>query len=186
MTADGAQYLTDRGIGKEVANYFRIGMVANPLPGDDLYRGRLSIPYLTPSGVVGVKYRAIDNTEPRYLTSSGATMKRLYNTSVLLDPHLTVYLCEGEIDTITASMCGLPAVGVPGVDTWEKKNYRAFRNRRVIILADGDDKGQGLQFAETVMANVDNCGIILFDGTDVNKFYVDYGKDALLEKVGVR
>lgn len=185
MNTAGVQYLTDRGIGKQTALYFQIGMVVDPLPGDDLFRGRLSIPYISPSGVVAVKYRALDNSEPKYLTSSGATMKRLYNTRVLLDPHLTVYLCEGELDTITAAQAGLPAVGIPGINQWEKRFARAFRNRRVVVLADGDDSGQGLGFAEKVMADVDSCGIVLFDGTDVNKFFVDYGKDKLLEKVGV-
>lgn len=158
--------------------------MGNPLPGDDLFKDRLAIPYLTPSGTVAMKFRSIDDTEPRFLTFTGTSMKRLYNTSVLLEPHLTVYLCEGEPDTWTAHLCGLPCVGVPGVNNWDKRNARIFRNRRVIVLADGDDSGQGKEFAERVLADIDDGGIILFEGQDVNSYYLEHRREGLLKRVG--
>jgi DNA primase len=181
MTKEAAQYLLGRGITKEVAASFRIGWTAD----DSTFPHRLSIPYLTPSGVVAMKFRAIDSSEPRFLTYTGTTMKRIYNSSVLSKPLTTVYLCEGEFDTITAQMCGLPAIGIPGVKQWKRTFSRALRNRRTVILADGDDSGEGRDFAETVAHDCEHAEIIIFEDMDVNSFYLKYGEEKLLKKVGV-
>jgi 5S rRNA maturation endonuclease (ribonuclease M5) len=77
----------------------------------------------------------------------------------------------------------LPVIGVPGVDSWVPLFARALRNRRVVVLADGDDNGQGKNFAARVSTDVDECATILFDGTDVNKYRMDFGLDALREKI---
>jgi len=186
MTAEAAAYLLGRGITKEAAEFFRIGFVASPLPGDDMYAGRLAIPYCTPSGVVAMKFRSLGGEKDnRFITFTGTTMKRLYNPGVLVKPHLTIYLCEGEIDTITAWMCGLPALGIPGVKQWRRTFSRALRNRRVVVLADGDDNGEGERFADTISGDVDDCGVILLTDEDVNSYFMKHGKDGLRERVGL-
>lgn len=180
----GEEYLLqERGLTKSVLDYFQIGFVAKPLKEDDLYINRISIPFRTVSGVVAMQFRAVGPSDKRFL-NRGQT-KRLFNPSVLLYPHRTVYLCEGPIDTMTVAMLGLPAVGVPGVTQWSPVFARAFRNRRVVVLADGDDTGQGQQLAERVSTDVEECGIILFEGEDVNSYWVKHGADAMKEKLGI-
>lgn len=186
MTTEAAAYLLGRGITKEAAEFFRIGFVRDPLPGDDMYTNRIVIPYLTPSGVVAMKFRALGGDKAdRFLTFTGTTMKRIYNPGVLVKPHLTIYICEGEIDTITAWMCGLPALGIPGVMQWRRTFARALRNRRVVVLADGDDNGEGEKFANTISGDVDDCGVVLLTGEDVNSYFIKHGRAGLRERVGV-
>lgn len=176
--------------------YFRLGYVgSDPSPGHEFMEHRLSIPYITPTGIVQIRFRAIPEdgvpgnpeVSPKMLSvANSGTM--LYNTRDLLDSNPTVAICEGEPDTWSARMLGIPAVGIPGAKAWEKiKNVRrAFRFRKVIILADNDDKGEGLELAQTIQADIRNARIILMpEGHDVNSFVRDNGLDALKEKIGI-
>jgi DNA primase len=184
------KYLLNRGITNEAMTYFRLGYVgSDPSPGHEFMERRLSIPYITPTGIVQIRFRAIPEdgipgnpeVSPKMLSvANSGTM--LYNTRDLLDSNPTVAICEGEPDTWSARMLGIPAVGIPGAKAWEKiKNVRrAFRFRKVIILADNDDKGEGLELAQTIQADIRNARIILMpEGHDVNSFVRDNGLDAL-------
>lgn len=182
----GEEYLVDqRGLSIETLRSFRIGFVHDPVLGDDLYRGMVSFPFITPSGIVCIQYRAVGTPgKGKRFLSRGST-KRLFNVSTLAKPHRKIYLTEGLVDTLTVAQLGLPVVGAPGVENWESWFGRVFRNRRVVALADGDDKhGQGENFARRVSTDVEDCAIVLFESTDVNKFYMDNGDDALLQKIG--
>jgi DNA primase len=180
----GEKYLVEeRGLSLETIRYCRLGFVETPEPGDDMFRNRISIPFITPSGVVAIQYRAIDDSEKRFL-NHGST-KRIWNTRTLVSPVRTVYMTEGLIDGATIHQLGLPVVGMPGVKSWDKLFARAFRNRRVIVCVDGDDNGQSERFASEVLTSIEDGGTILFEGTDVNQFYIDHGPEALRQKLGV-
>ena len=71
LTPQAVSYLRGRGITKEAASLFRLGSVVEPSAGHEHAIGRLSIPYITPAGVVGIKFRAIDDTTPKYLWPTG-------------------------------------------------------------------------------------------------------------------
>ncbi len=175
--------MEERGLSKDTLQTFRLGFCQTPETGDDIYRGRISIPFVTKSGVVAIQFRSIAGDKKGRFLMRGSN-KRIYNPSVLLQPHRKVYLCEGPTDTMTVAQLGLPAIGIAGVDNWLPVFARALRNRRVVVLADGDDGGAGKDFARRVLTDVDESGTILFEGTDVNQFFLDYGRDALLEKIG--
>src|SRR5579863_4946438 len=75
-----APYLVARGFTEAVARSFRFGGVPDePLPGDETFRLRLSIPYLTPAGVVSLRFRCIDSHNcdemghPKYLGYPGSS-----------------------------------------------------------------------------------------------------------------
>lgn len=190
------KYLLNRGITKEAMTYFRLGFVGSaPFPGHEFKENRLAIPYITPSGIVQIRFRAIpedgvpgnpeDSPKMLSLANSGTMM---YNTRDLLMNNPLVAICEGELDTIVAHMAGVPAVGIPGSKAWEKiRNIkRAFRFRRVVILADNDDKGDGKKLAEAVQADIKSARIILMpEGHDVNSFVQEAGLDALRKKIGI-
>lgn len=181
------EYLIDtRGLTGEVIEQFQLGFVGEPHPGDDIFKGRISIPFLTKTGPVAAQYRNTGNHEPRFL-SRGSTA-RPFNVSVLLHPHRRVYICEGMVDTMTVATLGAPAVGFPGVDTWGSSPVfpRAFRNRKVVVLAQGDDDGQSMTFANKILRDVEDCDVILFEGEDVNSFYIKYGHQKLREKIGLK
>lgn len=176
-------YLLDRGISNETQTHFRLGAVESPSNHDhDQYNGRLAIPYVTPSGVVGMRFRVVPPTESdrKYLGIAGQPAKRLFNTRALNTTE-RVFICEGEIDTMTAHQAGLHAVGVAGVKNWNKDWWRIFRNRRVTVLADNDDAGQGVAFAEEIIASLRDADYVKMPtGHDVNSLVTSEGQDALL------
>ena len=180
-----APYLKARGFSHEAATTFRLGYVSGEHAGDSDYTGRLAIPYLTPAGVVDIRYRSLTPDGPKYLSRPGAKTK-LFNVKDLLIESPTLYVTEGEADCITASaMCGLPTVGVPGANNWANhfKLLMADYNR-VIVMCDGDEAGR--QFGKTVCKEVDTAvAVSMPSGMDVNDVYVSAGREAVIEMVMV-
>jgi DNA primase len=175
-----AEYLSGRGITKEVATTFRLGYETN----DSEYQNRLSIPYLTPAGVVDIRYRGLPPLDgPKYLSRPGAATK-LFNVKDLLIDSPVLYVCEGEIDTITASaLCGMPTVGVPGANNWQA-HFKLLMSdyHRVIVLCDGDEAGR--QFGKTVCKEVDSAvAVTMPAGMDINDLYIQGGREAVLKQV---
>ena len=64
-------YLRTRGLSVEEAKMFHLGVVDNPLPGHEGYKGKLVIPYITPSGVVDIRFRSIHGEDPKYIGLQG-------------------------------------------------------------------------------------------------------------------
>ena len=179
------EYLLSRGITDQVAHTYRLGFVTGDNPGDNDYSHRLSIPYLTPAGPVDIRYRAIGEQSPKYLSRPGAATK-LFNVKDLLIRSTVLFLCEGESDTITASgLCGLPTVGVPGANSWQS-HFKLLMSdyARVVVLCDGDEAGR--QFGKTVCKEVDSAiAVSMPSGMDVNDVYMSGGRDAVRQQVGV-
>lgn len=182
-------YLLKRGITSEAQNYFRLGYVQDPLEGHENYKGRISFPYVTPGGVTGIRFRAVGDPEGRskFLSLPG-DIPRLYNTQSLVS-HMDVYICEGQTDVIACWIAGLPAVGLPGAMTWKKEAHvfsRIFTNRHVSVLADNDDEGAGMDFANDIYRTLGGCRIVLMPkGHDVSSYLLQYGEEALRAKVEV-
>jgi hypothetical protein len=191
----GEDYLGNRGLGwpsiKEKMSRFALGFVADPLPGHEMFKGFLAVPYLRwskdhPWAVVSVRFRCIQDHDHKghgkYMTAPG-DRPRLFNTLALLKDSPKIAITEGEIDAITAHVSGLPAVGVPGAQAWQphfREPFLGYRN--VFVLADGDDAG--MVFANTVAASLPNAKIIpMPPGEDVNSLVAAKGKDALLERI---
>jgi hypothetical protein len=189
------EYLRQRGLGwpslKEPMARFQLGFVADPLPGHEQYKGFLAIPYLRWSAdkawsVVSIRFRCVEDHEHehhgKYMTVAG-DRPRLYNTLALLKPSPIIAITEGEIDAMTAQVCGIPAVGLPGVQSWQEHFREPFLGYRdVFVLADGDDAG--LKFGNAVAGTLPNAKLIPMPaGQDVNSFVGKYGKEALTERV---
>lgn len=184
--AVAGDYLTARGITPEVAHGFRLGVVVDPLPGDEDYAGRLAVPYLTPAGVVDIRYRALhEGQSPKYL-SRPAAQTRMFNVQALLTDSDVIAVCEGEIDTIIMhALVGVPAVGIPGANNF-KDHYRLLLEDfdRVIVMCDGDQAGR--EFGKKLASECDNATVVhLPDGSDVNDFYLSDGPDAIRRRAGL-
>ncbi|MFI8237629.1 toprim domain-containing protein [Streptomyces sp. NPDC085866] len=180
-------YLKKRGLSEDNAAFYRLGYVESPLPGHETARGMLSVPYLTRSGVVTVRFRRLgDGDGPKYRSVPGDP-PRIYNANALLIPSDHVAICEGEFDAIAATLAGIPAVGIAGVSAWKSYFARAFKGyRAVFILADQDDKGQGMEFAEKVAEQIKNARISPMPaGHDVNSYVLANGPEALLAQLEI-
>ena len=180
-----ADYLNQRGITREAALSARLGVVSQPEIGHEAYIGRLAIPYITKTGVVDIRFRALNPAvEPKYMGMAGAVTK-LYNVKDIERAGDWIAVCEGELDTLTLSKCvGIPAVGVPGANSWKAHYSRILADfERIYVFADGDNPG--LEFARGLARELPVTVVQLPDGEDVNSFYVKHGKEALLEKAGL-
>lgn len=178
-----ATYLKGRGLwGADLLATFRLGVVADPAPGHEQYVGRLAIPYITPSGVVNIRFRSLDDSGPKYLSLPGAPIN-LYNVEALHGPGATALVCEGELDAVAATGAGQVAVGVPGASAWHPRFGRLLQDyERVVVVADGDDAGKAL--ASAVTRDLEYAEVRLMpDGHDVNSFILENGPDAFAEWV---
>lgn len=180
------EYLARRGLSLEDAQRAMLGLVVEPLPGHDAYVGRLSIPYVTSTGVVDIRFRAIGPQEPKYMGLPG-NQTRLYNVNAILTADNDIAVCEGEIDTITLHYkVGVNAVGIPGVNNW-KNHYRKLLQdfETVVVFADGDQPGQ--DFAKKLSREVPGVLVInMPEGEDVNSMYIKHGQQWFKDKIGAR
>ena len=188
-------YSASRGLAVDVADTYGWGIVPWSEPREEI-RGRLAIPYLTPAGPLGFKFRCIDplhgdhkNEEsgrcPKYIGDPGFHPP-LYNSGSLLEDSTIAFICEGEIDAVTVhSATGFPAVGVPGVSQWKHTDNqfwpRCFSTfERVIVPADGDKPGHEL--AKTIAKDIDTTSVVYLPaGTDCNEYIRDHGVEAFLK-----
>jgi len=92
LTPRAASYLEARGISQEVSRTFLLGSVVEPSAGHELAEGMLSIPYRTPAGVVGIKFRRLDEGTPKYLWPTGQKIG-LFNVNDLHKQSDTIAIC---------------------------------------------------------------------------------------------
>lgn len=187
------EHLRERGLDPDEISRFRIGFVGEPEPGHEKYRGRIAIPYLRRSiqggwTVVTIRFRTLDpeNKRTKYLDLSGELGKpRLYNTVDAIDHQQFVSITEGEFDALSASVNGVPAVGVSGATKWRPHWTEVFSGyETVYVLSDGDEAGQN--FADLVAKNLNNArNIPMDDGEDVNSMIQKYGVDKIKERMGL-
>ncbi len=144
----GRTYLTEHGLptncksGRDVVRKYQIGVVVNPLKGDEQFKGMLSIPYLTPRGTKAIKFRRLDGGKPKYAAPKHQ-QARLYNPAAYFASEDVIGLAEGEIDAIVATeRLHVPTMGVPGAEVWTAYSEiwkTLFKNNeRVFVFIDGD------------------------------------------------
>lgn len=178
-------YLASRGIPLEVARLASLGVVAEPEPGHEQYAGRLSIPYITKTGVVDLRFRSLNPAvEPKYMGMTGAET-RMYNVTDVERASDYIGICEGEIDTLTmARVIGIPCVGVPGANSWKKHYTRLLADfERVFVFADGDQPGT--EFARSLARELPVTIVQSPDGHDVNSLFLQEGSDYFYSKMGI-
>jgi DNA primase len=181
-------YLTKRGI-LDGAEMFKLGYVVDPAPGhEERLKHHLSIPYITESGVVGFKFRRIDDGDPKYMIPTGQK-HHLYNVSAILHAVHEVLIVEGEIDAISATLAGHPAVAVAGVNAWKPHFSRCFDGiGRVVIATDNDVKEDGSNPGQELARRLQDAipqavRVSLPPDTDVNSIIVSQGAQALTKLI---
>lgn len=177
------EYLAQRSLEPERVSQFRFGYVEDPLPEHEKHRGKLAIPYLRKHPrygwmCVSIRFRDLEGNKPKYATLSG-DRPRLFNTLALTEPGFSVGVSEGELDAVSATLAGLPTVGVPGATSWQDHWCEMFRGyKNVFVFTDGDAPGEKL--GRTIAKGLDNARIIhMPDGEDVNSVYQSQGEEAL-------
>lgn len=189
LTEDAIAYLKGpkRGLDDEDIEKWRLGVVADPLPGHEKFTGYLTIPYLTNYGVVSIRYRRLGDPEgegkkpSKYLTAPG-DMPRLYNPAALQRGTRGICVSEGEFDCIIAEKCDLPCIGIPGATTWVPIWKRLLEQYdQVMLLQDDGEAGQ--KMAETLGKELKNLRPVIMTGDDTTSFFLEHGREALRRKV---
>lgn len=178
-------YLVNRGINLSVARLARLGVVEEPETGHEAFQGRLAIPYITKTGIVDIRFRALNPAvEPKYMGMTGQETK-MYNVLDIERAGDWIGVCEGELDTLTLSgLVGIPCIGVPGANSWKKHYTRMLADfERVFVFADGDNPGR--EFAASLARELPVTIVTMPDGEDVNSCYVKYGADYIRDKMGL-
>jgi len=178
-----AEYLATRNLSVDEAQRFHLGVVKDALPGHEQYTGRLAIPYITPSGVVDIRFRAIGNADPKYMGMPGAKTS-MFNAQVVLTASDYICVTEGEIDCITVSVkTNHPAIGIPGANNWKPFYSKILDDfDTVIVLADGDTAG--MDFGKKVSRELGNVNIVQMpEGHDVNSIVMLEGAEFINERI---
>jgi len=179
-----ADYLATRGLSVEEAKMFHLGVVDNPSPGHEGYKGKLVIPYITPTGVVDLRFRSIRGEDPKYIGLPGAKTT-MFNAQTVLTADGYICVTEGEIDCITVvAKTGHPSVGIPGANNWKPYYTKILDDfDTVIVLADGDSPG--LEFGKKISRELGNVNIVQMpEGHDVNSIVLQEGAGWLNERIG--
>lgn len=182
------QYLAGRGIDLEVARSNGLGVILDPPQGQEHLKGMLSIPYMTDCGPVNLNARCIrdhdcneiaKHSKYKNWTNGGTNLYGVQNLDRAGD---WIAVAEGEFDCMILNMAGIPAVGVSGVDKFEPFWKNIFEDySRVYLFHDADSAGE--KMGKMWQAEVGAIRIRLPEGYDVNKFYLEFGTDALRGKI---
>jgi len=160
-----------------------LGVVEEPLPSHEQYKGRLAIPYITPSGVVDIRFRSMHGEDPKYIGLTGAKTT-MFNTQACFVANKYICVTEGEFDCILMSVKTMhPTVGIPGANNW-KSHYAKILDdfETVIVLADGDPAGQ--EFGKKISRELGNTNVITMpEGEDVNSMITKLGSEWIDERI---
>jgi DNA primase len=170
--AEPIKFLLDRGLDTEHIEKYHLGYTREGI--DGRYRNCISIPYLSGTGDLrGVRFRRLDDGQPKYLHVK-AQRGHLFNVGSV--KHKRVYLTEGEFDAIILEQLGLPAVGVPGAESFKEEWKWLFVGNEVRIIFDGDDAGRQSagQLNRLLRKVADETMVVkLPDGEDVSSLYTN-------------
>lgn len=195
VAGPATSYLHSRGITDQTIAEFQLGYDGN----------RLTIPYLTPAGPVGIKRRCIQQHDcktvghQKYLLEESAD-PHLFNAQAFLTATVIVGV-EGEIDAMTGEQCGFPHIGIPGSQLWKANRWWrwCFDNaEEIVLVADGDEPlpgkkyGVGEELMRMVRDDLRKCYpdtkvrlVVMPVGHDTNSFVASEGDIAYLEKAGL-
>lgn len=184
---EAEEYLVGRGIDLAAARSAGLGVVRDPLPGQERLTGRLAIPYMTGAGCVNMNFRCIqdhsckDVGHGKYQHWQGLS-SNLYNVLALDSAGTAIAVAEGEIDALSSTLAGIPCVGVPGATKWEEHWNLVFEDfTRVYVWQEGDDAGK--KFADRVVQEVNAVRVELPAREDVNSIWVASGAEALRTRI---
>lgn len=183
---EAIDYLKSRGFDGEATRALKLGYVRAPVENHQQMAGMLSIPYVTPTGVVAIRFRRIEGEGAKYHQETGS-FSPLFNVRDFHRSEPYIALCEGEFDGgVLSQLVGVPAVAMPGTGQWVKQGKfwrRLFMDYdKVFVVMDPDDAGQ--KAAVQIMKAIPN-GVNIILPFDVNDTFLSHGKEFLLKELGL-
>ncbi|WP_028895388.1 DnaB-like helicase C-terminal domain-containing protein [Syntrophorhabdus aromaticivorans] len=165
--ASAVEYLYRRKIALEQIHSFRLGM--------DTKNGQpvLVIPTFEDGKPVNIKYRTIPPAEKQFFRWPGGK-SALFNADILktLKDDDPVFVTEGEIDAITLSGMGFPAVGITGGAGTINPEWieQLERFKKIVLVYDSDNAGRGGARKIARRIGLERCYNVILPTKDVNEF----------------
>lgn len=182
--AEVQPWLDARGIDMVAANTFHLGYVADPIPGHEMYKGTLAIPYRGESVDGGfhptltMRFRCVrphegackDLGHPKYMTMKGDT-SRMFNVPAIVEATTEIHVAEGELDAVLLNRLGYPAVALPGALQWKRHHSRMLAGfDRVFIWGDPDEAGS--EMVSTICKHLRQAIPVRLKNGDVGETYL--------------
>lgn len=191
VTRPVAAYLKARGIDRDTATTSRLGVVSDPAPGHERFKGFLAIPYLNKDGApLSVRFRCMEEHTHRDF-GHGKYMSlpdepaRLYGIASIFRAGEEIHLAEGELDGIILNKVGLPAVALPGAHSWSPRHRVMLSGfNRIWVWGDPDDAGADL--IRKVTRSMPRAKVVQLRDGDVTDTYKAGGAEALLDLITER
>jgi len=181
-----SHFLEARGIPIETARKLRYGFRAEPRPA-------IVLPRFWEGELVGVKYRALNGQEQKWIQEPGSKSDFLYGADMEpVDPECDVVgVFEGELDTALVRSLGFNAMGIFGTGGVPSNPSSRFlesvarmkeRYNHVLLIGDSDDAGVD---AMHDLNGYIGRGAAFFNipkpHKDIGDYYQSEGKDHVLE-----
>lgn len=194
------EWLRARGIKNYTIARWKLGVVRDPLPNHERFRGCVSIPYKDARGLErGLRFRRLRG-KPKYDGTVGVGA-HMFGVKYTREPE--VFVTEGEFDCMVLHQMGYKAVGIPGANAWKAEWRWLLRAaNEVVVIPDADGTSEeairgsrrplvasgGAAFKMAVLGSLKGLGphlrvVRLPEEEDVNSMYLADRKylKALLE-----
>ncbi|WP_372411831.1 toprim domain-containing protein [Streptomyces luteireticuli] len=188
LTEDAARYLADRGLGPAEVATSRLGVVTDPFPGHERYRGMLAIPYLDHrQQPLTIRFRCLqehdhrDHGHGKYATLPEDS-PRMYGVDSIHAAGDEIHLTEGELDRAILRKIGWHAVAAPGAEMFFARHHRMLAGfSRVWVWADPD--GAGAKFNNRVCRALRSAKGVRLRVGDVTETYLHGGAQSLYDLI---
>lgn len=188
-TDAAVRYLLGRGIEEETAVTFRLGVVSDPFPGHERFRGMLAIPYLDQHGnPLSVRFRCMEDHNHRdffhgkYMSIVDEPA-RVFNIGAIHRADTEIHVTEGEFDAVVLNQLGLPAVAIPGATGFTGHHRRMLAGfSRTWVWGDPDEAGA--DFTNRVTRMLRSAKGVRLRGGDVTETYLAGGPSAIYALIG--
>ena len=173
--------LKARGIARRIAKRYCLGW-ADKHPTFSKSRNRLTIPVKKKGKYINIRFHSLDGSEPKDLPYK---RKLPYATWLFPEDQLendTIWLCEGELDSLCGISHHLACVSVTGgAGSWRKEFTPLFEDKIVRIVYDcdeaggrGADKIAGILLEVATEVKVIDLG--LGEGEDLTDWFSKHGR----------
>lgn len=193
---EARSYLEGRGVAESVVAGSLLGVVCDPAPGHERFKGWLSLPYVTAAGVVAIKFRNLDPESDRRYDAPAGSKVRLYNARSLANGGDVAMVVEGEFKQLVAAsfLPDIPIVATWGTN-WFDHWSRCFGDfDRVIVVGDNDDRrdkdgnvtNPGRKHAEKVVKAISGAELVLPPlGVQLDEWLLQEGAESVRERCGI-
>jgi hypothetical protein len=167
------------GLTEEAIEQFKIGY-CHSCPTDDqpVKSDSITIPYYWAESLINLRHRLNSpNGKGKYRPEAAGLPTAIFNANILKDEGWLV-LVEGEFKAIVLCQNGIPAIGIPGVNSFkahQEKWLKLFRTEhRVYVALDPGVERIALEIATAISAEGIGAHLVTFP-TKPDDFFTLYG-----------